>query len=237
MEVFLSWSKPRSKEVALVLRPWLQSVVQALRPWMSETDIDRGSRGLQEIAEHLSRAEFGIICVTPENKDEPWLLFEAGALSKSVDRARVCPVLFDLEPHDLTGPLSQFQAARFERDDMLALVRSINETWDEQDMRLATSLLDESFEERWPRLEKALQGIPNRNRDANEPTDRQLLAEIREQLKSIADASANPASAFERELTDAILVHLRSELTASGKPFPASVKTAVTRFLAEKSRK
>lgn len=35
-------------------------------------------------------------------------MFEAGALTKSLTVARVCPLLFGVEPSDIKGPLVQF---------------------------------------------------------------------------------------------------------------------------------
>jgi hypothetical protein len=52
----------------------------------------------------------GVICVTPENLNSPWVLFEAGALAKAMQGAKVIPLLFDLEFSDISGPLAQFQA-------------------------------------------------------------------------------------------------------------------------------
>jgi TIR domain len=110
MKVFLSWSGTRSKFIAEALRWWLPRVIQSVRPWMSDEDISAGSRWLSNVSSELSEAKLGIICVTPENKNNPWLLFEAGALSKVIDQAHVCPFLIDLTPGQLAGPLSQFQA-------------------------------------------------------------------------------------------------------------------------------
>src|ERR1039457_7341444 len=84
MKIFLSWSGDRSLAVATALRDWLPSVIQAVRPWISSTDIDKGSRWASEIASQLQECSIGIICVTPENRESSWLLFESGALSKSI---------------------------------------------------------------------------------------------------------------------------------------------------------
>src|SRR5438309_2275445 len=52
---------------------------------------------------------------TPENVGAPWVLFEAGALAKSMQGARVIPLLFNLGIGDITGPLAQFQAKKVEK--------------------------------------------------------------------------------------------------------------------------
>ena len=79
MEVFISWSGDRSEKVAEALRDWLPSVIQSVNPFMSASDIEQGSRWLNDLGIHLENAQFGLICLTQENLKAPWLLFEAGA--------------------------------------------------------------------------------------------------------------------------------------------------------------
>ena len=76
----------------MALHKWLPSVIQALKPYIS-SDIDKGARWSPDISEELENSSFGILCVTKESKDAPWLNFEAGALSKFVKRSRVAPFL------------------------------------------------------------------------------------------------------------------------------------------------
>ena len=52
----------------------------------------------------------GILCVTRENHEAPWLNLQAGALAKAVDVSRVVPLAIDLAPSDVVLPLGQFQA-------------------------------------------------------------------------------------------------------------------------------
>jgi hypothetical protein len=46
-----------------------------------------------------------VICLTPENLTAPWLLVEAGDLSKLLKDAYVFTYLIDVEPTAVTGPL------------------------------------------------------------------------------------------------------------------------------------
>ena len=114
MKVFISWSGERSRALAEVLRRWLPAVIQVVKPYYSPDDTVKGARWSTEIAKELESSRVGLICVTPENLDAPWLLFEAGALSK-LGKSRVCPILFGVDPIDIKGPLVQFQAAKFEK--------------------------------------------------------------------------------------------------------------------------
>jgi len=94
MKVFLSWSGDLSHKVALTLRDWLPSVIQSIEPYVSSEDIDKGARWSTDIASELADSSYGILCVTKENLHAPWLTFEAGALSKTMDKSYVshcCP--------------------------------------------------------------------------------------------------------------------------------------------------
>jgi hypothetical protein len=126
MKVFISWSGQRSKLIAEALREWLPLVIQSLQPWMSAADIDKGAKWSTEISRELEQADFGVSCVTPENLNEPWLLFEAGALSKK-DGARVCTYLWELEAAAVPQPLGQFQATKCNKADTERLVGNMKE--------------------------------------------------------------------------------------------------------------
>lgn len=154
MKVFISWSGMLSHRVATLLRDWLPNVLQAVEPWLSSQDIAPGARWFSEVSAQLEAVEVGIICLTTENASSSWVNFEAGAISKRQEGARVCVYAVDLALSDIRGPLAQFQLARASRDDTFNLVRSLNSA-------LGTSSLSEerlrrSFEAWWPTLEAQL---------------------------------------------------------------------------------
>ncbi len=124
--VFISWSGDVSRRIASILHEWLPTVIQMAEPFMSEKDIDAGARGLEEIADQLKCIQTGIICVTANNQEGSWLNFEAGALSKMIERTHVIPMTFDLEKGQIKNPLGQFQAKQFIEEDMLATVKTVN---------------------------------------------------------------------------------------------------------------
>lgn len=150
-KVFLSWSGERSRGMATYLSIWLPRVIQNCRTWISDRDIEKGQRWFEEIGKNLEAHNFGIICTTPENYMSPWLLFEAGALSKSIGRSRVCPLLLGMSPRELRGPLQQFQATVVEKADILKLVKTINASL--QKLQLDRDVLLDCFLRFWPDLE------------------------------------------------------------------------------------
>jgi hypothetical protein len=126
LKVFLSWSGDLSHEFAEILCDWLPVVLQNVKPFFTPDDIEKGARWEKDISQELEASSFGLFCLTKENLSKPWIMFEAGALSKSVATSRVCPILFGVEPTDLVGPLVHFQAVPFSEHEMLKLVRGMN---------------------------------------------------------------------------------------------------------------
>ena len=127
MKVFLSWSGHKSHQVAIALRDWIPSVIQSITPYVSSEDIDKGTRWSTDIAKELADSSFGILCVTKDNLEEPWLMFEAGALSKMMDKSYVCPFLFDIKMAEIKeGPILQFQTTKYEKEDIKKLLITLN---------------------------------------------------------------------------------------------------------------
>jgi hypothetical protein len=181
MDIFLSWSGDRSKHIAEILKKRLPYFIQAVKPYMSSSDIDKGTRWSTDIASKLAQCAMGIICLTPENIEAPWILFEAGALSKTLDTAHVCPLLFEIEPSDLKGPLVQFQLTKLLKDDFRKLINTINKCLDAP---ISEIQVNESFEAWWPKVEDELKELllikkyPSPKRK-----DREILEEILELVR------------------------------------------------------
>lgn len=177
MELFISWSGDRSGKVAEALRDWLPNVIQSVEPFMSASDIEKGSRWSNEIGVHLENAQFGLICLTQENLEAPWLLFEAGALSKSIESSRVVPYLYGVSQADLQWPLAQFQAAPSTKESTMEVVKSINEASGENG--LEQERLVNAFETWWPQLKETLARVPDTTVEATPSrSDRDILEEV-----------------------------------------------------------
>ncbi len=186
--VFISWSGPRSKSAAEAIKQWLPLVVPTASPWMSATDIDKGTRWREEVAAALDTMKAGVICLTPENLTAEWLLFEAGALSKTRDpKTRVWTYLLaELKPQHVKDPLAMFQATTAEKEDTRRLIHSINKNLD---ATAPESRVNHLFDKLWPDLEKELAGIPEPSGAAppKRPSE-EMLAEILELARSSAQS-------------------------------------------------
>jgi hypothetical protein len=128
--------------------------------------IEKGARWFEEVLRQLKAARIGIICLTPESLDSPWLHFEAGALLRGMHvapgRQRNDPVqnraftfLYDVEPAGLGGPLSQYQSTSATRADTQRMLASIAVAvgieWDAR--------IERQFRTAWPRFERDLRGL------------------------------------------------------------------------------
>jgi TIR domain len=157
LKIFISWSGDRSQALAEALRTWLPLVLHYAKPWFSTSDIKSGNRWGIEIAKELQDTNFGILCVTKDNIDAPWLIFEAGALAKSIDDGCVIPLLLDLDKSDLTGPLTQFQAEKTDNDGIKKLIESLNKA---APASVPDETLQPLFGALWASFEEKLNQIP-----------------------------------------------------------------------------
>jgi hypothetical protein len=125
---------------------------------MSDEEIGSGARWNDAIADSLDKTNAGIICITRMNQHAPWLMFEAGALAKSVKTARVVPLCVDLPLSDVR-PLASLQGRSLDREDMRRLVHDLNQRTEKP---LEKDRLDRVLDRAWPDLEtdigNALQG-------------------------------------------------------------------------------
>lgn len=161
MRIFISWSGERSRAIAAALHEWLPKVLHSVKPWMSQLDISKGERWDPAISNILEAAKAGIICLTPSNLQSGAILFEAGAISKSVKDSRVYTLLAGVEVTELKWPLSQFQATSMNQQDVSNMLKGINQIIEsEGEVHLSESALAESVEVWWPKLNEQLQKLP-----------------------------------------------------------------------------
>lgn len=201
MKIFLSWSgeDSQSHQVAKALHKCLPRVIQHLKPFLSSHDVDSGTNWGPEVDKQLLENNFGILAITKASMLAPWLLFEAGALSKHVNRAHVCPYLLGLKPTDLEGPLSKLQSRESNKSGTMMLLETINKALPNERI-LNESALKEQFEMWWPKFKEDLENIkndgPSKLNTANENVreDRDLLEEIL--TLSRAASTRNAGSSF-----------------------------------------
>lgn len=164
MRVFLSWSGETSHSIALIIRDWLPQVLQEVQPFISSHDIAKGERGLDIIARNLQDTDFGIVVITESNKGSPWINFEAGALSKSLQSGHVVPLICGMSEIDITGsPLRQFQYSFPTLEGIQMLVTSVNQHCTHP---VAERVLERAFAKWWPEFEGEYKRVDLAGKDA-----------------------------------------------------------------------
>lgn len=188
MRVFISWSGDTSNQVAEALSRWLPMVLQQVKCFFSPKDIEKGARWALRM-DQLEGASVGVLCLTRENLGAPWMLFEAGAMSRALQTSNVCPLLFGLEPNDVAGPLAQFQSSTFSKDEVRKLIQTIN---GKLESPLDATSLETIFEKWWPDLESAVQQLLART-PSSKPGPRptaEVLDEVLSLVRSIRPLSS-----------------------------------------------
>jgi len=156
MSIFISWSGDRSHAIARGIKKLLLATVRTLRDedvFISD-QIEKGMAWFDAIAEELQRSQVGIVCLTPENLQSPWLHFEAGALARrmtegspstatnenegtpeprsSRHRNQLFTVLHGVTGAEVRGPLSAYHATSTTRAEMGDLFRSVARILDDR---------------------------------------------------------------------------------------------------------
>lgn len=156
MKVFISWSGKISRQVAESFRELLPYMFERIEPFASFEDIKKGEKGIQKILQELENTKFGIICLTPESVNSPWLNFEAGALAKTND-SQICTFLFGITRKELdASPLRDFQSTSYDKDDLRKLIQDMNHNYDSP---LTETMLNNKFEDFWSKLTEKLNPI------------------------------------------------------------------------------
>jgi hypothetical protein len=190
---------------------------------MSDKDIEKGSRGLGEVAKALDAIKVAIICVTPDNLNAPWLLYEAGALSKTIDdETRLCTLLLGgLQIQDVKPPLGMFQATKaIEKDDFRRLIHTINRAVSEDP--LLDQDLDSVFDAMWPQLEQTLTALPPPTKMVSRSQQEvleELVSLVRSQSNIAYDNPILVALRDTRSMLSAVLVKLGAESSNRMAPF------------------
>ncbi len=230
--------------VAELLEQWLRCVIQAAEPWLSSEGIERGSVWFTEISSKLSDTSVGIICLTEDNKNKPWILFEAGAISKGLTSNRVCTFLIDLSHQDIENPLAQFNHTEPTRDGLWNLVLTINGSMG--DRSLSDSILRQVYDTYWPKFEQSFADIMGRTPAPKEPKKRkegEVLSEVLEAVRSmdrrmyrLEEPGASKRLSFENRrpaLKAAEARLLLDELVAQGLPEGAILDKLVSQGVPE----
>ena len=194
MQIFISWSGEKSKQIGEAFRHWLPEVIQSVRPYFTPDDVVKGQRWAADIAESLHSSKFGLFCLTAENLSAPWLLFEAGAVSKDSRNGKVCPLLFGVDPAQLAGPLLQFQATPYSKEEVFKFMKAVNA---DTSVPLDEVQLGRAFNRCWHELDEKIQTILSAEVKDRRPQLRSMQEMVEETLSIVRSISQSPTSPSE----------------------------------------
>ena len=159
MNVFIVWGKERSHEIARGLKRLLETTIQGPSYFISD-DISGGKRWSYVLADQLDKTDVGIVCLTPENLNERWLHFEAGAIVKFSKSANLIPYLYQLAPSDIEQPLADFQCRLADQEGTRKLVLQIAHLCNNQKEDVARHIFDNLA---WKEFNLFLNKLHNKN--------------------------------------------------------------------------
>jgi len=229
MKIFISWSGEQSQEIAQLLSQWIPSVIQVADVFFSPEDIAKGENWNARLNEELNASNFGIVCLTKDNVNAPWVHFESGALAKALD-SRVTSLMIGVKASDVKGPLSRFQNTKLEKQEMKKLIESINNSADKQ---VKPEILSNTFEGLWSNFEKDVNDVLKKKsseKDAHDAGDESMPSngateEILRLVRKIHD-SLSPSDRVSRSLIYRHLInHVQRTTTSKLKCFSSSVQT------------
>jgi uncharacterized protein YjbI with pentapeptide repeats len=190
MKVFIGWSGETGRAIAEAVHRWLPGVIQGAKTYLSPEDVVQDERWGRELAKQLESSDVGVLVITQDTVQAPWIMFEAGVLSKQIGKGKVAPILFGLGPAEVEGPLVQFQAATFQKAEMQRVVRMIN--GELGDAALPRDLLESAFETWWPLLEEeveALLAAAGGQGSVPRRSEREILEEVLALTRSLAQGA------------------------------------------------
>ena len=102
MEIFISWSKDKSRLLALETKKFILNTLGNKIEVFFSPDMYKGTSVDNEIHTNLLKSDKCIVCITSDNFKNPWLMYEAGVVYGAhfaePGGSIVIPILFEHIP-------------------------------------------------------------------------------------------------------------------------------------------
>ncbi len=130
LTIFISWSKSPAKEIATNIKSLLEEIfpdpnIEIFLSSAVNNGIVAGERFRNKLDNKLMESNFGILVLTGNNFERPWMMFESGALSKNTDNSRIVPIIFNRSREELESPIKNFQCIKYSEEGFLDLIYTI----------------------------------------------------------------------------------------------------------------
>jgi hypothetical protein len=112
INIFLSWSSPTGKLIAMKLRSLLKTQLRRAKPFMSDVDIEKGQQWKKILDDSLMENRYGMFIVTPDVNSSVWMGYEAGAIytTRKNREINILPLLFEGQGDRVPNYLSEQKA-------------------------------------------------------------------------------------------------------------------------------
>lgn len=189
MQIFFSWSKSSSRQVASVLEKYIHIFFRSrsLETFVSQSKIEPGDKWNEIIAEAIRESELCIIVFTTENEFSRWLHFESGAIAFNTKSANIIPFLFQGAALDSDSPLRAYQYVSADKDGIERLFRVIKKTFHLR--RVTEEDFSKRFDAVFPDIERELASI------AAQPTRSEIMIPFSKIFPADVN-SATPSKVF-----------------------------------------
>ena len=102
MEIFISWSKDKSRLLAVETKKFILNALGNKLEVFFSPDMYKGTSVDNEIHNNLLKSDKCIVCITSDNFKNPWLMYEAGVVYGAhfaePGGSIVIPILFEHIP-------------------------------------------------------------------------------------------------------------------------------------------
>jgi hypothetical protein len=175
MKIFISWSKTYSGEIAKALQTWLEEAFESkITTFISSEGIESGKDWFREISDQLGECELGILVLTPENINSPWIMYEAGALST---KKAIIPVLFERSADRVEGPISKRNHVTYSKKGFKKLLIDMNK---HINAGVSAKALNAFIETEWDYLQKKIDPLVEKARIALPTIEKEGLKSTRQ---------------------------------------------------------
>jgi len=164
--VFISWSKEPAGEIAKKVQYLLGKIFPdpTIKFFVSKAEcggIRGGDKGRNILDVELEQSNFGILILTENNFERPWIMFEAGALSKDSKISKVVPICFKRDKTKIENPIEVFNRVKYDKDDFLeSLIYQIEKVrYEKEPSPQQKENLSKSLNDYWEEFQKATDEI------------------------------------------------------------------------------
>lgn len=102
MKIFISWSKNKSKLLAIETKKFILNTLKKNVEIFLSPDMYKGTTADNEIHNNLLKSDKCIVCITSDNFKNPWLMYETGVVYGAhftkQEESVVIPILFEHIP-------------------------------------------------------------------------------------------------------------------------------------------